>query len=195
MTGRTLTFLLPCLLVAGACGDHDNLDRALERMIEQPRCEPNQATPWFDDSSCNRQPPLGTVPWYGSGPALVELESPGERPADMNLARLVHGRELFETYCSVCHGVLGLGESQVAENMALRKPPSLHEPRVAGRSDAHLFNVISAGYGLMPSYSRALSPPERWEVVAYVRVLQLSQAASLTALPAAMQQEAKRWLQ
>jgi hypothetical protein len=84
--------------------------------------------------------------------------------------------------CAVCHGVLGDGDSQVALNMSLRRPPSLHLYR--DRPDGYIFQVISRGFGLMPSYAGSISVHDRWAVVAYVRALQLSQFASVDQLPA-----------
>ncbi|WP_223640402.1 cytochrome c [Corallococcus sp. EGB] len=45
------------------------------------------------------------------------------------------------------------------------------------------FQVISHGFGVMPSYGPQLSPHERWAVVAYLRALGRSQRAPLTAAP------------
>jgi len=50
-------------------------------------------------------------------------------------------------------------------------------------SVGYLFEVITKGYGGMPSYSAQISPADRWKIIAYIKVLQLSQrtpAASLS---------------
>ncbi|QSQ23705.1 cytochrome c [Pyxidicoccus parkwayensis] len=44
------------------------------------------------------------------------------------------------------------------------------------------YQVISGGYGLMPSYA-VLKPEDRWAVVAWLRVLAFSQRAPLSAAP------------
>jgi hypothetical protein len=41
----------------------------------------------------------------------------------------------------------------------------------------HFFSVMTHGYGSMPDYSAQLTPQDRWAVVAYIKALQLSQAA------------------
>lgn len=41
----------------------------------------------------------------------------------------------------------------------------------------YIYEVITKGYGGMPSYSAQISPADRWRIVAYVRALQLSQHA------------------
>ena len=50
---------------------------------------------------------------------------------------------------------------------ALAGAPSLLE--LPPYPDGHYYEVISEGYGLMPSYAEKLSPEDRWAVVAYVR--------------------------
>ena len=41
----------------------------------------------------------------------------------------------------------------------------------------YIYEVITKGYGGMPSYSAQISPADRWRIVAYVRALQYSQHA------------------
>lgn len=41
----------------------------------------------------------------------------------------------------------------------------------------YFFEVITKGYGGMPNYAAQIAPADRWRIIAYVRVLQLSQNA------------------
>jgi mono/diheme cytochrome c family protein len=45
--------------------------------------------------------------------------------------------------------------------------------------DGQIFNVISNGGAVMPSYRYQVPVEDRWAIVAYVRALQRSQHASL----------------
>jgi mono/diheme cytochrome c family protein len=159
----------------------------LDPMQRQPKQRAYQPSDVFSDGMAMRQPPAGTVP-YGAvlEPAVATGLGPDGRP----LARapvaptpelLARGRTRFEILCAACHGLMGDGESQVALNMALRRPPSLHAYRDV--PDGHIYRVVSNGFGLMPSYASELSVADRWAVVAYVRALQLSQRASLDQVP------------
>jgi hypothetical protein len=74
--------------------------------------------------------------------------------------------------------------------MSLRPPPSLLE--LAGRPDGHFFQVVSQGFGLMPSYASEIGVEERWAVVAYLRALQLSQRARLDLAPAEIRSRLER---
>jgi mono/diheme cytochrome c family protein len=165
-------------------------------MQQQQKVEAYEASAFHPDGLGMRTPPAGTVRYRsllspdlsgGRGPdgkpvARVPLEATGEL--------LVLGRRKFDVFCAVCHGVLGDGESQVALNMSLRRPPSLHAYRDV--PDGHIYQVISGGFGLMPSYAAELTVRERWAVVAYVRALQLSQAASLEQAPAEVRESLRK---
>ncbi len=48
----------------------------------------------------------------------------------------------------------------------------------------HFFDVITNGYGYMPSYAERVEPDDRWRIAAYIRVLQLSQNATINDVPA-----------
>jgi hypothetical protein len=43
----------------------------------------------------------------------------------------------------------------------------------------HFFDVVSNGFGAMPSYAAQIPVADRWAIVAYIRALQLSQHASI----------------
>lgn len=159
----------------------------LDPMQQQQKYEAYQASTFHPDGVAMRHPPAGTVAHRSALPPEVAT---GLGPDGLPVARapialdakvLARGRTRFEILCAACHGVLGDGESQVALNMSLRRPPSLHAYRDV--PDGHVFRVITHGFGLMPSYAPELSVEDRWAVVAYVRALQLSQHARLDQLP------------
>ena len=87
------------------------------------------------------------------------------------------GRKRFDVHCAVCHGLLGDGESQVALNMSLRKPPNLHLYRdVAGRLPVPGRQPRASAS--CPATPASSPPRSAGAVVAYVRALQLSQHAA-----------------
>jgi len=147
----------------------------LDPMQRQQKVKAFRSSTYFADGLGMRTPPAGTVP---HAPLLPAEVATGLGPDGKPLAR---GRGRFDVTCATCHGVLGDGESQVALNMGLRRPPSLHAYRDV--PDGYIYRVISEGFGLMPSYALELTPEDRWAVVAYVRALQLSQAATLDQVP------------
>jgi mono/diheme cytochrome c family protein len=179
----TRRLIAAVLALVGAC------DWQLHRMNDTPRCEPNEATALFADGNCNQAPPAGTVPWRAPRPEVAELLAiPPTR------AMIDRGHARFDRICATCHGALGDGRSQVAEDMTLRPPPSLHSAMIVAYPDQRIYEIISAGYGLMPGYAHELAPSDRRAVVAYLRVLQHSQDVRLDQLPPALREEAHRWL-
>jgi mono/diheme cytochrome c family protein len=178
-SGPTRAAAAALLLLAGC--------PALDPMQRQQKVRAYEESAYYPDGLAMRDPPAGTVPYASVVPAdLGRGVGPDGKPVarvpiELTGDLLALGRKRFEITCAVCHGVLGDGESQVALNMSLRKPPSLHAYRDV--PDGYLFQVVTNGFGLMPSYATQLTIRERWAVVAYVRALQLSQAASLAEAP------------
>ena len=179
MTRRALLALAP-LLALTACPAWDPMQR-------QQKYKAYQASEFHADGLAMRAPPAGTVPHRAAvdGPVLTGLGADGKplaiSPIVSDARLLATGRKRYDIHCGVCHGVLGDGESQVALNMSLRRPPNLHLYRDV--ADGYLYQVIGQGFGLMPGYAAELSPEERWAVVAYLRALQLSQHAEVARLP------------
>ena len=172
----------------------------LERMLDQKKAEPFEASSVFSDGKAMRAPPAGTVATSTQlgPPELVSGRESGryvERiPIEIDAAGLARGEQRYQVFCRACHGPLGDGQSPVADAMELRRPVSLHEPRVVALPAGALYRAISEGFGLMPSYAAQLAIADRWAVVAYVQALQLSQAAKLAELPRELQREAEPWL-
>ncbi len=179
MSARLAMAAAAALLAAGC--------DVLDPMLEQDKVLTYRPSDFYPDGVSMRAPPSGTV---ARGAALPPEVATGLQPDGTPVARipvqvtsemLQLGRKRFEIVCAACHGLVGDGRSLVARNMSLRPPPSLHD--FVSLSDGYLYQVISRGYGLMPSYSAELPVEERWAVVAYVRALQLSQRTQVAAAP------------
>lgn len=111
--------------------------------------------------------------------------APAELPAVLK-----RGRERFDVYCAPCHDRVGTGRGMIVERGYLR-PPDYHTDLSRGfrlkKRDipltkvpvGYLFEVVSEGFGGMPSYGKQIPPRDRWTIVAYVRLLQYSQTARL----------------
>jgi hypothetical protein len=81
--------------------------------------------------------------------------------------------------------VVGDGDGPVVRH-GFPHPPSYHEPRLRAAPDRHFYDVMTQGHGIMYSYADRVTPQDRWAIVAYIRALQLSQAAPVAALPPAL---------
>jgi mono/diheme cytochrome c family protein len=185
---RALLSLLGVALV-GCPREAEEID--LERMVVQRRGQAYRASSYFADGRVMQAPVDGTVPTsdpFGSEGWLEGTEAAqfvGRVPEPLTRELLQLGRSRYETFCAACHGVDGSGESRVARSMSLRPPASLVTEPVRSMPPGRIFRAATRGYGLMPSYERALNIRERWAVVAYVRVLQRCHHTPLDDLSAA----------
>jgi mono/diheme cytochrome c family protein len=151
-----------------------------ERMREQRRADPYEASAYFRDGMVMRRPPAGTVTWEAQDvpPAVATGRVHGAPavavPVPVTPQQIAAGRHHYDIHCAVCHGADGSGRSVMADNMPEHRPPSLLSVELAAAPAGHLFEVISSGLEHMPAYGWALSARERWSVVAYVQSLQAS---------------------
>ncbi len=94
---------------------------------------------------------------------------------------LDRGENRFNISCAPCHGKLGDGYGMITMR-GLRHPPSYTDERLRKAPSSYLYDVITNGFGAMPSYADQLTPEDRWKVIAFIRVLQLSQRADVNQL-------------
>jgi mono/diheme cytochrome c family protein len=175
--------LLPvaALLALGGC-------EALDPMITQQKVKTYRESEFWPDRISERPPVAGTIAREDVLPADVATgRGPDGKvlqrlPITVDRKLLERGRSRFDIHCAVCHGFLGDGVSLVARNMSVRSPANLLAR--AGQPDGWYFQVMSEGFGVMPSYASALTVEDRWAVVAYLRALQLSQTARVESLSA-----------
>jgi len=175
--------MLVCLLAASCDGGQPvhELDPSLSRMMTQRRADPFAMTPVFENGMVMRVPPRGTRTF-----APTKVMAP---PLDR--AAFERGRVSYDTFCAVCHGVAGDGESVVAQKMK-RRPPAFTSPDIASLQLERIADVIANGYGLMPPFATKLDEPAREEVTAYVLALRLSRSARVAALPPDVREELAR---
>ena len=176
MKARRVVPLLPVLvglgLAAGLTGCRGTeIEDAIGKvewfgnLRDQPAVEP------FEEPM--RMPPEGTVivgagvP-FGARPNDYEDVPNPTAASDVSLER---GKELFDIFCSVCHGPEGQGGGSIEGPFPRGLINQLATQRARDYTDGYLFGMISAGRGLMPAYRRT-TQEERWHIVNYVRQLQ-----------------------
>jgi mono/diheme cytochrome c family protein len=87
---------------------------------------------------------------------------------------VARGQERYQIYCSACHGDVGYGDGMIVRR-GFRRPQSFHTEQLRGAPVGHFFDVMTNGWGAMPSYAPQVPAYDRWAIVAYIRALQLSQ--------------------
>jgi len=80
------------------------------------------------------------------------------------------GKELFNTFCTPCHGPKAKGNNALGGKYP--QPPDLTLPMYKSRGDGFFFYRITFGSAIMPGYGHAISPHERWKLIHYLRSLQ-----------------------
>jgi Cytochrome C oxidase, cbb3-type, subunit III len=156
----------------------------------QPKYLPYEGTDFFHDGRSERQPVEGTVArgqlrtdelFYTGKINGVEAD---QFPFPITRADLERGRERFNIYCTPCHDYTGTGNGMIVQR-GFPEPPSYHTDRLREAPVGHFYGVITDGFGAMYSYAARIEPADRWRIAAYIRVLQLSQNATVDAVPAA----------
>jgi len=99
-------------------------------------------------------------------------------------AVLARGQERYNIYCTPCHDRTGSGEGMIVQR-GYKQPPSFHDDRLRAMPDGYFFQVMTNGFGTMPTYRTQVNARDRWAIVAYIRALQLSQHAALADVPEA----------
>jgi cbb3-type cytochrome c oxidase subunit III len=181
-------FLLPALLMTIAFTSSCRLDMHL-----QPRENPLSRSEFYPDHRSERPPVDGTVArddlhedayFYtgkiGNGPGDV-------MPFPVTKEVLDRGRERYNIFCAPCHSRLGDGNGFVPSRGFSRKPPSFHDERLVKAPVGYFFDVVTNGFGIMPDYASQIPAQDRWDIIAYVRALQLSQHATMADVPAGQQ--------
>jgi mono/diheme cytochrome c family protein len=167
-----------CALFAGCRQDMHN----------QPKYRPLRASDFFPDGSSARPAVEGTIArgtlqtdaafFTGKAGALLV----NELPFPVTKEVLDRGEERFNIYCSPCHDRTGNGNGLVVQR-GYPKPPTFHIERLRKIEAGYFFDVITNGFGRMPDYKAQVTPRDRWNIVAYIRALQLSQHATTADVP------------
>jgi mono/diheme cytochrome c family protein len=158
-------------------------------MQVQPRQNPLSRSDFFADQRSARPPVEGTVArgqlredaYFYTGKIG---SSPGDyMPFKVTKEVLERGRSRYNIFCAPCHSRLGDGNGFVPSRGFSRLPPSYHIPRLQKAPLGYFYDVMTNGFGIMPDYASQISPQDRWNIVAYIRALQLSQNATAQDVP------------
>jgi mono/diheme cytochrome c family protein len=141
-SAAALAMLLMCVVIVGCSPD----------MQDQPSYQPQEAP--------RLHSPDGSVPRDSR-----RIEHPSA-PSDP----LAPGRRLFAINCAHCHGADGTGTGPVSAYLK-EQPKDLRSQDMRTVSETGLFEVITVGGDVMPSFDKLLTPEERRAVARYVKSL------------------------
>jgi mono/diheme cytochrome c family protein len=157
-------------------------------MHDQPKLKPYRSSEFFANGSGLREIPAHTVARGTLRPdtlfytgKLPDGTITTDLPMPMTRALLLRGQERFNIFCSPCHGALGDGRGMVVQR-GYKQPTSYHDERLRQAPVGYFFDVMTNGFGVMPSYSPQIPVADRWAIAAYIRALQLSQRVDAATL-------------
>jgi mono/diheme cytochrome c family protein len=119
---------------------------------------------------------LPNAPVAATSPAAMYPDDVDTFPFMITKEALDRGQERYQIFCSVCHGMTGYGDGMIARRGFNKPAPaSYHQDRLRQAPVGHFFDVMTNGWGAMPSYASQIPVEDRWRIIAYIRALQLSQ--------------------
>ncbi len=105
------------------------------------------------------------APWIAPKEADA-LKNPLKNNADAT----AKGKILYTQYCTICHGVKGLGNGVGGMNLT-PKPTNHTSKKVQSQTDGAIYWKMTNGRPPMASYKDILKDDQRWELVNYIRTL------------------------
>jgi mono/diheme cytochrome c family protein len=152
-------------------------------MDNQPKARAQSESAFFYDGASMRQPVPGTVARGELREDRAFYEGKDAEGKDLALSPvaatpelLARGADRYRIYCQPCHDPRGDGKGVLAQRGGV-PTTSMHDPKVLGATDGHIFNVITGGQGLMQAYRWPIQPSDRWAIVAHVRHMQQQRQA------------------
>ena len=173
-----LTLALTVLLLAAGCR---------QNMHNQHKVKTLAASDFFADGQGARPLPAHTVARGDQrvGFAYSGLDDAGKPvdrlPCPLTRELLLRGEQRFDIFCSPCHDRLGTGRGMIVRR-GYKQPSSYHIERLRNAPIGYFVNVMTEGFGVMPSYAPEVPMEDRWAIAAYIRALQYSQNAKLADL-------------
>ena len=176
-------------------------------MDRQMKFHEQSETTLFADGRTDRPHVDGTVPFVTEKQAEYAHLSPNHRfreddylvtgylptdpetfgdglPVDISEVNMLRGQELYNIFCSVCHGETGNGMGVIAhERYGYGTIVSLLQQRIIDQPDGEIYNTIVWGRNTMMPYGKKLRVEDRWKVVMYVRALQRAATATIDDVP------------
>ncbi len=180
MKSRTrLAAALLCVVAVTGCR---------QDMHNQPKYRPLRSSDFFSNGSSARPLVEGAIArgtlqtdaafFTGKNGAMLVSDLPFPVTQEV----IDRGQQRYNIYCSPCHDGTGSGNGLVVQR-GYPKPPSFHIDRLRQIEAGYFFDVMTNGFGRMPDYRVQITPRDRWNIVAYIRALQLSQHAGTADVP------------
>lgn len=121
-------------------------------------------------------PANGSVPYHYEDTeeerarAIAEIIS---NPFPITKDGIAKGKELYEIFCSICHGTAGnFNDGIYATGIYPLAPANLINEEFTAASPGRYYHALMYGKNAMGAYKDKISYEERWQVIHYIRSLQ-----------------------
>jgi len=151
-------------------------------MDDQPKLLPQASSDFFYNGSGMRLPVEGTVArnelreddafYRGMGPDGKPVAT---IPVAIDDAMLARGAARYAIYCQPCHDARGDGKGILFQRGNV-PTSSFHSDKIRAYPDGQMFDIMTNGSGLMPSYKWPIPPADRWAIIAHIRKLERERA-------------------
>jgi len=189
-----LFLLVASSLIFASCirGKRDRGYEYAPNMYPSVPLNPDSQNPVSKNGSSDMTPVAGTIPVsegyvpFHYANSLAGYEAAGremKNPMSIDGVNLASGKQLFQSFCSHCHGMTGQGDGPVAMDAPSVKPPSYSNGnssrsgagQMKNLTDGKIYHTITYGVNNMGPHASQLSINERWKLVMYVHKLQQGQ--------------------
>lgn len=156
----------------------------MDDMYVSPSLEAYQQTDLFENGMEAQLPVEGTIP-RGYHPYEVPNTNEGYAssktnssvvPANFAAMDPAEGEELYNIFCSHCHGKEGDGKGVLVQNEKILGVPGYDNQRLPDITPASAYHVIMYGKGNMGSHASQINYEERWKIIRYVWKLRAEQS-------------------
>lgn len=136
-------------------------------MWEQPAIQPYEQPVMYPDKSVTRD---------GESlepPDRAELEKITDNPQPPTQESIKNGKDMYMTYCAVCHGENAKGNGIIITKGHGFYPVDLTSKSVAARTDGFIYAyILYGGKVMMPAYGESVPEEDAWDIINYIRTLQ-----------------------
>lgn len=180
LVGLIFIVFILVYLILGENSEERSIEVFTE-MHESMAYESFSPNPIFKNGITMQQPVKGTV-IRGMMPEIFAATPEGAILAGEELVNpfeavdsdvLDRGKKEYEIFCSVCHGLSGMGDGIVTKK-GYPPPPSILVNKYKEMKDGQFYHIITYGFNNMPAYSAQIGRDDRWKIISYIRNLQES---------------------
>ena len=178
---NSIFIIIPLCTLLSSCFDPSKPNfQYFPDMYESLAYETYAESEGFANGVVAQLPPEGSIP-RGWEPYDYEDSNEGYElaksqlisPIEVNDKNLSQGKELYEIYCSVCHGDKGDGMGILAQREKFLGIPAYTDRDITPGS---IYHVLMYGINAMGSHAGQVNEEERWQIAQYV--MQLREEAS-----------------